>query len=169
MSSTCHKVGIPPPPCHHPIWWLLLKLKWDPPPLCFKRGQIEKIDTFNQRRIEIAKTYNHAFDKYSNILTPTSDYSGEHVYHLYTLGLPVNIDRSKFISHMKEKGIACGVYYPEPLSELNVFKEAKKTGAMTNCKNASRSVVSIPCEPFMTDKEVDYVISSFLKFLDSRL
>lgn len=131
--------------------------------------QIEKIDTFNQRRIEIAKTYNDAFDKYSNILTPTSDYSGEHVYHLYTLGLPINIDRSKFISHMKEKGIACGVYYPEPLSELNVFKEAKKIGPMTNCKNASKSVVSIPCEPFMTDREVDYVISSFLKFLDSRL
>ena len=129
--------------------------------------QIEKIDTFNQRRIEIAKVYNDAFSECSNISLPASDYSGEHVYHLYTLGLPSFIDRSEFILHMKEKGIGCGVYYPEPLSELSVFKEAKKTGSMTNSKNASKSVVSIPCEPFMTDKEVEYIIDTFLKFLNN--
>ena len=75
--------------------------------------QIEKIDTFNQRRIEIAKAYNDAFAECSNISLPAGDYSGEHVYHLL-LGLPSFIDRSEFILRMKRKVLVVEFIIPSP-------------------------------------------------------
>lgn len=123
--------------------------------------QLQKIDLLNKKRIEIAKNYNAAFENLIGLSLPYSSYNGEHVYHLFTIGLPNFINREKLINSLKEKGVGCGVYYPTPLNELSIFEKIGSNRDMEISKAASNSVITIPCEPWMSESEQSFVIDTF--------
>lgn len=127
--------------------------------------QLTKIDEFNAKRIRIAKAFNQAFAELKDLNLPMSSYTGEHVYHLYTVGVKNREYRDKLVTYLRDHGVACGVYYPTPLNETSIFKEVGAGVQLENAKKASETVLSIPCEPFMTDDDVQTVIDTFKRAL----
>ena len=127
--------------------------------------QLNKISSWNRKRMNIAKLYNNAFKDIINIETPTSIDKESHVFHLYTLKVSPNL-RNKLIKSLQQKGIGCGVYYPEPIFDIDFFKSFKPQdkNLVLNIRNLCQSVLSIPCEPYMTDKQVSKVIRSIKEF-----
>lgn len=125
-------------------------------------AQLEKIDDFNLKRISIAKRYNSAFSIFPELNLPISNYCGNHVYHLYTIGLKDSSVRDELIKILREEGIGCGIYYPTPLSDLSIFKEIGSGKILHHAKNASETVLTIPCEPYMEEDDITKVINTFI-------
>lgn len=122
--------------------------------------QLSKIDSFNNSRIRIAKIFNQELGFLENITVPSSNFNGEHVFHLYTVRASNQRHRDFFIKKLKESKIGCGVYYPTPLSELSVFKRIGSGKELFNSRQASQTVFSIPCEPFLQDQDIEYIIKT---------
>lgn len=131
-------------------------------------AKLKHIDTFNQKRIQIAQTYNHAFSGISQVATPDFglrilDLGLTHVYHLYTIKIPAKI-KSKFIQYLNLKGISARSYYPVSLDKMKAFNSAKVPDKLSNTNKVIKQVVSLPIYPFMENKKINYVINQVKTF-----
>lgn len=124
-------------------------------------AQLDRIDGFNDKRIEIARRYNNAFADLPGLTLPLTSNDRDHVYHLYTMAAPSKAVRDTLVDTVKAAGIGCGIYYPTPLSNISVFKEAGGRGDCPKATHASETVFSIPCEPFMEEAQIQEVIETF--------
>ena len=124
-------------------------------------AQLNKIDGFNAKRIEIAARYNAEFADLADLTLPLTEQEGEHVYHLYTVAVQSEAIRDALVSALREEGVGCGIYYPTPLSEITVFQKAGGRGECPKAKRASQTVLSIPCEPYMDEAQIAEVIATF--------
>lgn len=79
-------------------------------------------------------------------------------------------DRGVFRSKMQEKGIQTDVHYPYAAYCLPAFAAypglgPRSEGAFPNADQLARSVVSIPCHPWMTEAEIATVQAGLLRAL----
>ena len=81
--------------------------------------QLRKLDRMNERRAEIARSYNDAFQDVPELEAPPDRADSRHAWHLYILRLnlhALDIDRGRFFEEMRARGIGCSVHFiPIPL------------------------------------------------------
>jgi UDP-2-acetamido-2-deoxy-ribo-hexuluronate aminotransferase len=79
------------------------------------------------------------------------------VYAQYTLRVQ---DRDALSEALKTKGIPTAIYYPKCLHEQPVFSHlGYKYGDFPAAEAASREVISLPLNPYLTEAEQDFVIA----------
>jgi UDP-2-acetamido-2-deoxy-ribo-hexuluronate aminotransferase len=89
--------------------------------------------------------------------TPAIRAGNTHVYAQYTIRVP---DRDVLAEKLKELGIPTAVYYPKCLHEQPVFAPlGYKYGDFPMAESASREVISLPLNPYLSEDEQDLVIS----------
>ena len=66
------------------------------------------LDSWNQERLEIAKTYNEAFNNNSSVITPKTFKNNKHVWHLYVLRVK---NRNKTIKEALKLGVELSIHY----------------------------------------------------------
>lgn len=89
--------------------------------------------------------------------TPTVREGNTHVYAQYTLRAP---NRDALGETLKTKGIPTAVYYPKCLHEQPVFSHlGYHYGDFPVAESASREVISLPLNPYLTEAEQDFVIT----------
>ena len=126
------------------------------------RVKLKKLDTWLERRREIASKYNKAFSKSNKIVTPKTAEGNVHTYHQYTLSVS---DRDGMLSYLREKGIAARVYYPVPMHFQPCYKDlGYKEGDFPVSENACKKVFSLPVYPELTEDMIQYVIDTVLAF-----
>ena len=87
--------------------------------------QLERIDEMYTRRKELWEFYNNnLIDLNVELPTLPSPASGDiHALHLYTIGLPSNVDRDQFVWECKQShGVTMGVHY----NSINTFSIYRK-------------------------------------------
>lgn len=115
--------------------------------------KLSYLDTWNQKRREIAKRYDTELTTVKHIIVPQGTVSN---YYTYTIRVH---KRDKFIRHLAELGVMTGIYYPLPLHLQPVFKSFNyKWGDLPIVECAAEEIVSIPVHPWLTDDEVSRVI-----------
>jgi len=124
--------------------------------------QLEKIDTRNKRRREIAHKYRNNLDT-SIEFTKNSD-THYHVYHLFPILLPHDIQRDDFIESLKEKNIGSSVHFI-PLHKHSYFRSRYPEDHFPVANSIYERIVSIPMYPSMTNQDVDYVIHTINSIL----
>ena len=88
--------------------------------------------------------------------TPAIRDGNTHVYAQYTIRVP---DRDTLGEKLKGKGIPTAVYYPKCLHEQPVFSHLGYSyGDFPAAEAASREVLSLPLNPYLTGSEQDFVI-----------
>ena len=108
--------------------------------------------------------------RYSQLLgdvceTPAVRPGNVHVYAQYTIRVP---DRDALGAKLKEAGIPTAVYYPKCLHEQPVFAGlGYKWGDFPEAEKASRSVISLPMHPFLSEADQDRVIDAVKTALKS--
>jgi dTDP-4-amino-4,6-dideoxygalactose transaminase len=127
--------------------------------------QLEKAETFRQRRHEIAQRYNNAFKNQPTLQTPPEDSSRrKHSWHLYALRLNLEnlfIERSHFIEELKLKGVGCSVHWmPLHLHPYYRKQYGYHEGIFPKAENLWLRQISLPIFPSMTDEEISYVIEA---------
>jgi len=97
--------------------------------------------------------------------TPAVRPGNFHVYAQYTIRVP---DRDALGAKLKEAGIPTAVYYPKCLHEQPVFAGlGYKWGDFPEAEKASRSVISLPMHPFLSEADQDRVVDAVKTALKS--
>jgi dTDP-4-amino-4,6-dideoxygalactose transaminase len=120
------------------------------------------VDSWNQKRREIAQRYNDQLAPLGVIVPVECDW-GKHVYHLYIIR---SNRREELQAFLKQKGIASEVYYPLP---PHLSKPCRKfgyrEGDFPRAEQASRETLALPLYPELTTEQQDKVTASVREFI----
>jgi len=65
--------------------------------------------------------------------------------------------------NLYDSGIQTKVHYETPVFELSAFRHYPNPGMLSMATMLSRSVLSLPCYPELTDSEIEYIAESVIK------
>lgn len=123
-------------------------------------SQFKRLDSFVNKRNELAKIYDHAFkDTSLKRLTPSKNKRS--AYHLYIVLLPNN-DKNKHqecIVFLREKGIFAHVHYI-PIHLQPYYQQLGfRKGDFPNAENYYLNAISLPLYPDLTPEQHQHVIA----------
>jgi len=114
------------------------------------RVKLPRIDAWNEARRRNARSYEKGLRR-DGVEPPSSRPRVISVYHQYTLRCA---DREKIAGALQKAEIASAVYYPVPLHQQEVFAALPAGGNLKKSETASRSVLSLPMCPELTEEEI---------------
>jgi dTDP-4-amino-4,6-dideoxygalactose transaminase len=138
-------------------------------------AKLPYLDRYNDTRRNAARKYTKAFKDHPQITTPSGrtvcngicDSCDCHVFHQYTLKLE-GVDRDALVSHLNEKGIPCGVYYPIPLHKQKAYVDERYNESDFEVTNhLVDNVISLPMHTELDDEQIDYITTTLLSFINS--
>jgi len=131
-------------------------------------SQLKKLPSFVERRFEIAKNYDKAFE--NSIVKPLYTFDGKSSYHLYVVLVDfskLKISKVDLFNKMREKGIGIQLHYI-PINKQPYYKSLGYGNEVTpNMDKYYEECFSLPMYPKMTDEEQAYVIKSLFEVLES--
>ncbi len=123
--------------------------------------QLAQLDRMNARRTEIASAYNRAFAELPEVELPPNAARCVHAWHLYILRLNLDlltIDRARFFTEMRERGVNCSVHFiPIPLHPYYGAKLEMRDPCALALAEYPR-LISLPLYSSMDDSDVSRVI-----------
>jgi len=119
--------------------------------------QLQKLDEMNSRRREIAQIYKQHLNPLISFTKDSEDHF--HIYHLFPILLPDNIDRDEFICQLSQRKIGSGIHFV-PLHKHSYYNERFSGNHFPVANRLFERILSIPMFPSMTNEEVHYVIDS---------
>jgi len=127
--------------------------------------KLKYLDFYNERRKEAALRYSELLKDQPNIVTPNrSSACDSHVYHQYTLRIK-NGMRDELLSHLNEKKIPCGVYYPVPLHlQKAYFNEIASKNQYSVTNRLVDEVISLPMHSELSKDQIQYITTAVLDF-----
>ena len=134
-------------------------------------SQLKRLPRFLERRREIAHRYDEAFASLPGIDPLVVRPDVAHAYHLYVIRIDpaiLGIDRAALFTKLREKGIGVNVHYiPVHLQPFYRKKFHTGPGMCPVAEAAYEQIISLPMFPGMTDDQVEVVISTLQKIIQS--
>jgi dTDP-4-amino-4,6-dideoxygalactose transaminase len=123
-------------------------------------SQMEHISKVIQIREMAAWWYTERLKGTAGLILPGIQYhNSRHVYQLYTIRI-ADGKRDMVMNHLKEKGIGCKVYF-NPVHLTSFYKRDTWSPISLPITEAiSKTVLSLPMYPSITESEIDYVCKS---------
>ncbi len=133
--------------------------------------QIKKVESFLNRRVQIVKKYNDAFEKTEEIQLLKPESNIKHAHHLYVTVIKtenLKVSRDEVLNEIQKRGIGVAVHF-RSLHLQPFFKQHfnYKKGMFPQAEYLSDRVISLPLYPKMTDEDVSRVIETVLGVLHS--
>jgi len=129
-------------------------------------AQLERIDWFIERRLEVAHWYNEAF-KNSDMTLPAQADWARNVYWLYAPVVPEGIDRDRLMAQMAADGVETRPFF-YPMHSLPPYFDADGDAKYPWTTRLSARGVNLPSSATLTRQQVQYVAASLLKALDEQ-
>jgi perosamine synthetase len=120
--------------------------------------QMEKLDSFAERRREIKKAYDEAFRGLDEIIIPYEKDGACSSWHLYVVQFK-GVDKLGAFNRLREKGLGVNVHYI-PVYFMPYYKRLGYTGACPEAEDYYGRAVSLPMFPKMSADDVEYVIGA---------
>ncbi len=124
-------------------------------------SQLKKIDDFINRRREIVKRYNEAFENIDEIITPFYPDYVNPSWHLYVIQLnleKLSVNRKKVFNELRNSNLGVQVHYIPVYFHPYYRKLGYKRELCPNAEWLYDRIISLPLYPKMTDNDVDFVI-----------
>jgi dTDP-4-amino-4,6-dideoxygalactose transaminase len=141
------------------------------------RIKLRHIDEWNQRRRQIAATYDHLLaqagltgargtsthvDISHPIALPATAVEAKHIFHQYVIRVHRRDELREFLQQRK---IGCEIYYPVPLHLQQCFAYlGYKPGDFPESERACLEVVALPIFPELTEAEQQQVVAAIAEF-----
>ena len=129
-------------------------------------SQLKRLDSFLDRRRELAKRYNLAFQ--NSRLKPLYPYNLDSAYHLFVVRYPFNSleEKGEFFNKIRSKKIGLQLHYI-PINRQPYYKSLGYGDEDTpNMNRYYLQAFSLPIYPDLSFKEQDYVIESLKEILE---
>lgn len=126
-------------------------------------SQLNKLNSFIERRKEIVKRYNDAFANIDGIVTPFLKEDCNSSWHLYVIQVK---NRKAVFDKLRAAGIGVNVHY----IPVYTFPYYQNNGYLdVHCHNAEslyERLISIPMYPSLSVEEQNYVIEQVMKAVE---
>ena len=130
-------------------------------------SQLQKLDSFIERRIKIAQKYDKAFS--NTIVKPLYTYDSKSSYHLYVVKVDfskLTLSKVDLFNRLREKDIGIQLHYI-PINKQPYYKSLGYGNENTPVMDKYyRECFSLPMYPKMSDEEQEYVIQSLFEVLN---
>ena len=120
--------------------------------------KLKLLSKLNSKRRKIAFQYDN---KIANQKIQKLKYSKFSIYHQYVL---IVKKRNELIKYLKKAKIQYGFHYPYAIHQLDAFKKYFKREKFPNSEILAKNGISIPIDPNLSKKEIDYIISKLNSF-----
>ena len=122
------------------------------------RVKLPYIDTWNEARRRVAKTYNELILGIPGVETPYEAPYAKHVYHQYTVRITGG-GRDEVRQKLAEAGIGTMVYYPLPVHQLPVYNylSGGLSGGFPEAERAAKEVLSLPMFPYIGEEQSKHI------------
>jgi len=122
------------------------------------RIKLKHINSYNQNRLRVAKTYNRLLSG-SDLETPLVPDDRDHIFHQYTV---LSDRREQIRDSLLAQNMSCAVYYPVPLHQQKAFADTNPQ-PLPVTEDISRRCLSFPIFPEMTEQRVEVMCQAILK------
>jgi len=130
-------------------------------------SQLQKLDRFIARRIEIAKKYDEAFR--NTIIRPLYTYNGKSSYHLYVVRVDFDksaLSKADLFRRLREKNIGIQLHYI-PINKQPYYRGLGYGDETTPVMDRYyEECFSLPMYPKLSDEEQMYVIETLYSVLE---
>jgi UDP-4-amino-4,6-dideoxy-N-acetyl-beta-L-altrosamine transaminase len=132
-------------------------------------SQLSKLNGFIDRRIEIAKRYDDAFQ--NSMVKPLYTFDEKSSYHLYVVQVDfsnLNVSKEELFIKMREKNIGLQLHYI-PINKQPYYKSLGYGDEATpKMDRYYEECFSLPMYASLSDEEQSYVISSLFHILKDK-
>jgi dTDP-4-amino-4,6-dideoxygalactose transaminase len=129
--------------------------------------QLKKLDVDNEKRRKIVELYKNGLKNNEKISVPFKDHSEKSSYHIFPIILSDEISRIDFMNELKSKGIQTSIHYP-PIHLFSYYRQkfGLKENLLPKTENISKKIVTLPLHPLMQEKDINYILTTIIKFLN---
>lgn len=128
---------------------------------CVLLAKMQHIEDWTTRRREVAQWYRECLAS-SELLLPHERDDVKHVYHLFVVR---TTRRDELMEHLAQRGIQCGIHYPNVLATAAPFADAVTVPLdLPQCTQIAGEILSLPMYPEMTRQHVERVSEAILAF-----
>lgn len=129
-------------------------------------GQLEKNESFIERRMEIADIYNRELASCPHVSTPIK--KRDHIYAQYIIKIDKN--RDNFAKELKERGIYTGLHYI-PLHLLSYYKHkyTLRVNDFPKALSNYQQILSLPIYSSLSDKDVLHICEQIKEIAKNRV
>lgn len=129
-------------------------------------SQMKKLDMFANRRKEIVRKYDEAFETIPEIIVQKEIPESDTCRHLYIIRLDLdklNCTRREFFDAMSAENVQCQIHYV-PVYWFPYYRHlGYEKGLCPKAEDVYKGIMSIPLYPKMTDQDVKDVIHAVNK------
>jgi dTDP-4-amino-4,6-dideoxygalactose transaminase len=125
------------------------------------QAMLPRLATWLKRRVEVAAHYVARIQNERVAVVAPVDGSSSS-WHLFPIRV-LSGQREALISHLKAQSIQSGIHYPMIIPDqaaLSHIPQFRKQGILSVSKAMASDEVSLPIHPFLSDAEVDRVVSA---------
>ena len=123
---------------------------------------LKKINHITKSRIKNAEKYDQSLSEIEQISIPFRSKHVKHVYHLYVVRAERRDELKQFLN---QNGVDAKIHYPVPMHLQPAAKKyGYKMGDFPICENICDQVISLPVHEFITDGQIDFVVSKIKDF-----
>lgn len=123
-------------------------------------AQLQKLEDMNRRRSEHSQYLNDKLSQLEEVTVPVESAGAKHTYQMYVIRLSDEIDRDSFVMNLRENGIEASVHF-YPAVHLHDFYKNRfnyNEGDLPITERVSRSVVTLPMFPSLTQQQLDRIV-----------
>lgn len=132
-------------------------------------SQLGKLNAFSNRRKEIVRAYNEAFEKVPSIIVQKEIPESDTTRHLYILRLDLTklqIGRKEFFEALDAENVCCNVHYIPTYYFPYYERLGYRRGLCPRAEKLYEEIISLPLYYAMTDQDVQDVIEAVKKVAD---
>lgn len=122
--------------------------------------KLKHLDSFVNRRNNIAKIYDKNLRNVKQIKLPKVMKGNYHSFHLYVIEVE---NRNNLLSFLLEKGIQTLIHYPIPVHKQKCYSEYNCL-LLPKTESLSKCILSLPINPFITEREARFITDTIKSF-----
>ena len=111
-----------------------------------------------KKRKEIFNYYNN--NLHENYKKPIYNTDTTSSCGYYTLKVKNKILRNQILDKLSRNRISCSIYYPKPIHLQKPYRSFPRAKSLKNSEKLSDICFSIPIDPYLTKKEISYIVKS---------
>jgi dTDP-4-amino-4,6-dideoxygalactose transaminase len=127
--------------------------------------KLARLEESNQRRIQIARTYQDLLRRIPELTLPFPTSGTTHVYHQYVVRCTDQSVRNRLMAHLSERDIQTAVHYPVPVHLQPAYAHRLPgSHSLPVTEAVCPKILSLPLFPELTDEEVAQVAKTIETF-----
>lgn len=126
--------------------------------------KLRHLRQWNEARARHAEKYRESLSGLGNLVFPKRAPSSTHVYHLFVIETK---ERDRLRRYLAAQGIQTGIHYPKPIHLQGAYRTlGYREGDFPQSERLSKSVLSLPMFPELTDEQIQRVAEKVRCFFE---